>query len=819
MKFNISLIVLVFIMISFVITLNVFFQQNYQQEMAQQLNQQQLVMAKTVSNSIKGFFEHMEEELEAVAHLLERRGLSKAGLKDFMLYAFAEEAEYEGLTAKIIDVKGDLLYPENINYKVSKEDFKLMGITKRLKEGETYLLNRITDDRKVILTYPLRRGNEFLGMVLVEISIDTVNNKYLAPIKSGQRGYAWMMDSSGTLLYHPARPEMMGKNIYDAKESCFECHTSFKTEAKILAAKDIGFSTYASPQGEDKLIAFSRVSISHMSWIVCVSIPYSEVTMSIQKSMRLHSMLVLSIFLMTVLGGFVVILTNRRRIKAEEKARHFERQRALENQILHAKNYLENILESTQTIIMVIDRDFMVKRVNNAYEKMFDMRKDEILENSFMDIFPFYSEENREKCLGTLYECLEGEIRKLTDYPVKRGGNTIKLNITLSPLRLDGEISGVILSGSDVTEEANLKEKIREYAHELEEIVKERTTELLSEKEKLNAIVESIEAGICIFDADKYLIWMNRVMKDWLSEERIADISLDDIYSGKYDFNTLKHAIADSKFVQEVLYNDFGRKAGFFQVVSTPLLSPEGESQILVLIQDITEVKKAEEQMMQSEKLSALARLSAGVAHEIGNPLTSISSYVQILKDMDFDDFTKESLETISRHINRITAIVRQMSSFTKAKEEDIQDKRIDEIIESTIQLVRYDKRMKNIQVIKEIPNDLPEVRVNGDQLEQVFINIVLNAADSMPEGGDLTIRAFRKHNSIDIDITDTGKGISAGNIERIFDPFFTTKEKGTGLGLSVSYTIVRGFGGNILVSSVPGKGTTFTLRLPLHEE
>jgi PAS domain S-box-containing protein len=787
--------------------------------MAEQLNRQQLVMAKTVSSSIKGFFEHMEEELEALAHLLESRGLNRKGMKEFMVHAFAEEAEYEGVLAKIFDANGGLIYPENMDYNGSEEKLRLLDIAGRAKEGETYLLNKIIDDRMVILVHPLRRGDKFLGMVLIEISIDTVNNKFLAPIKSGQRGYAWMMDSSGTLIYHPAQPEMIGMNIYDAKESCFECHTSFKTEAKILAAKDIGFSTYASPQGEDKLVAFSRVSISQMSWIVCVSIPYSEVTMSMQKSMRLHSMLVLSIFMMTVLGAFIIILTNRSRVKAEEKARHFERQRALENQIVHAKNYLENILESTQTIIMVMDRDFMVKKVNNAYEKMFGVAKDDVLENKFVEIFPFYSEENREKCFGTLNECLDGEVRQLTDYPVKREGGSIKLNITLSPLRLNGEISGVILSGSDVTEEANLKEKIREYAHELEEIVKERTTELLSEKEKLNAIVESIEAGICIFGADKYLIWMNRVMKDWLSEERITNISLDDIYSGKYDFDAVKHAIVDNRFVQEVLYNDFGKKTGFFQVVSTPFLSPEGESQILVLIQDITEVKKAEEQMMQSEKLSALARLSAGVAHEIGNPLTSISSYVQILKDMDLDDFTKEALDTISRHINRITAIVRQMSSFTKAKEEDIQDKRIEEIIESTIQLVRYDKRMKNIEVIKEIPDDLPEVRINGDQLEQVFINIVLNAADSMPDGGDLTIRAFRKQNSIDIDITDTGKGISSENIERIFDPFFTTKEKGTGLGLSVSYTIVRGFGGNILVSSVPGKGTTFTLRLPLNEE
>jgi signal transduction histidine kinase len=132
--------------------------------------------------------------------------------------------------------------------------------------------------------------------------------------------------------------------------------------------------------------------------------------------------------------------------------------------------------------------------------------------------------------------------------------------------------------------------------------------------------------------------------------------------------------------------------------------------------------------------------------------------------------------------------------------------------------LVKYDKRMKNIRIREEIGNNIPDVKVNGDQLEQVFINIVLNAADAMPDGGELTIRTFRNQNNIDIEFTDTGEGIESEHIEKIFDPFFTTKEKGTGLGLSVSYTIIRNFGGTILVSSIPEKGTTFTVRLPAHE-
>jgi len=185
---------------------------------------------------------------------------------------------------------------------------------------------------------------------------------------------------------------------------------------------------------------------------------------------------------------------------------------------------------------------------------------------------------------------------------------------------------------------------------------------------------------------------------------------------------------------------------------------------------------------------------------------------------MDFDEFTKEALETISRHINRIATIVRQMSSFTKTKREEVQKQSVGSIIDATIQLVKYDKRMRNIEIKEEVEENIPDVNVDGDQLEQVFINIVLNAADAMPEGGELTIKAVRNQNNVDVEFRDTGKGIPQDQIERIFDPFFTTKEKGTGLGLSVSYTIMRNFGGTIIVSSPPEGGAIFTVRLPAYE-
>jgi signal transduction histidine kinase len=222
--------------------------------------------------------------------------------------------------------------------------------------------------------------------------------------------------------------------------------------------------------------------------------------------------------------------------------------------------------------------------------------------------------------------------------------------------------------------------------------------------------------------------------------------------------------------------------------------------------------------MMHSEKLSALGRISAGVAHEIGNPLTSISSYVQILREMEHDEFTKESLDTIAKHINRITDIVRQMSSFSRTATSDLKPLDVHQLVASTLDLVRYDKRLKHIQVNLDIPEGLPGVIVNETQSIQVFMNIILNAADAMSNGGVLDIKAERLERDVEISFSDTGPGIPSEHMEKIFDPFFTTKEKGTGLGLAVSYNIIKSYRGDIVVENKPGGGTIFKVRLPYYE-
>jgi signal transduction histidine kinase len=236
---------------------------------------------------------------------------------------------------------------------------------------------------------------------------------------------------------------------------------------------------------------------------------------------------------------------------------------------------------------------------------------------------------------------------------------------------------------------------------------------------------------------------------------------------------------------------------------------------------------KLEQQIMHAEKLAALGRLAAGVAHEIGNPLTSISTFAQLLREMATDEFSQHTLDIINNHIQRISDIVRRMSTFARADSVKVKSVQLNEVLQSTLDLMRLDKRMKNtIEFVSSFDPSLPQTMIDEGQVSQVFINIILNALDAMPDGGKLTVTTRQERNdsgkdSIVVEVADTGIGIPAEDLAKIFDPFYTTKEvgSGTGLGLSLSYNIVKRFKGDIRVESEVGRGTIFTIIFPVEQE
>lgn len=333
-------------------------------------------------------------------------------------------------------------------------------------------------------------------------------------------------------------------------------------------------------------------------------------------------------------------------------------------------------------------------------------------------------------------------------------------------------------------------------------------------KEFSENIIESAPVGIVTVDSSLTVKYWNKEM------EIITGVKRNFAY-GHFIVHLLPW-IRKEIFAQSALNEMLVRAPSMqtFKINISPFKDPSGGH--VVILENITEKKKMEEQLQQASKLASLGKLTAGISHEIGNPLASISSLVQELKSLKMDsgedkEFSSESLKTINSHIERIAKIVRSLGDFARISTQEKIPSNISEILDRTINLVKYDKRFKNVQLVPNI-DTIPPLRINPDQIQQVFLNLMLNSIDAMPDGGKLTVSMKKTDNSVEVVFSDTGTGIDETIIDRIFDPFFTTKlpGRGTGLGLSICYGIIREHNGTITVKSRRGEGTTFTIRLPV---
>jgi len=246
---------------------------------------------------------------------------------------------------------------------------------------------------------------------------------------------------------------------------------------------------------------------------------------------------------------------------------------------------------------------------------------------------------------------------------------------------------------------------------------------------------------------------------------------------------------------------------------------------------DLTDRKQAEEREKElqqelsiSSRLAAVGELAAGVAHEINNPLTGVLGFSERLLRKSTDEEVRQDLERIHNEAQRITKVMDNLRTFTRRREPEKQYSDINDILQMTLELRAYELRTGNIEVVTDFTPSLPEVEVNSHQIQEVFLNIILNAEQVMTEahgGGKLTIKTGKIKDYVKISFTDDGPGIPAEHLDRLFDPFFTTRgeQGGTGLGLSVCHGIVTEHGGRLYVKSKPGEGATFFVKLPLTSE
>ncbi|HOI15771.1 MAG TPA: response regulator [Geobacteraceae bacterium] len=228
------------------------------------------------------------------------------------------------------------------------------------------------------------------------------------------------------------------------------------------------------------------------------------------------------------------------------------------------------------------------------------------------------------------------------------------------------------------------------------------------------------------------------------------------------------------------------------------------------------ELQRVQGEIIQAEKMSTLGYLSAGMAHEIRNPLNSIGLYVQLVKGCPDETERLECLEKIEQEIKRIDGILRKLMDAVKRPRFHLRQVSINEVIDSAIELFRSRMEMHRVRLDREYRKIPPPIQADPLELEQIFTNLFVNSIEEMTDGGVLGVMLEQDDDKIVVRVSDTGKGIPRENVSKVFDPFFTTKTSGTGLGLSVVLRIVRTYNGKIEVESEEGKGTVFTVSLPI---
>ncbi|MEO7539570.1 MAG: ATP-binding protein [Pyrinomonadaceae bacterium] len=358
---------------------------------------------------------------------------------------------------------------------------------------------------------------------------------------------------------------------------------------------------------------------------------------------------------------------------------------------------------------------------------------------------------------------------------------------------------------------------------------KQHTEELALLKEFNESIVESVNVGLLAVDEDGRITRCNSPFEEMmgLGREQAVGQLVEDIFDQSFALN-LENILGKSRWhLTEIrnayklhTYDKEGRSL-ILNVAVAPLRSVSNQQTgAIIVLENVSSRVKLEETLQQSEKLSSIGLLAAGVAHEVNTPLTGVSSYTQMLLGMIPETDPKHALlQKMQRQTDRATNIVGNLLNFSRAgHSEEFAEAEINKLLTDTLQLLEPQLRKSNIEIVKDYAEDTPSISCSAGKLQQVFTNLILNARDAMYGGGTITLRTFAEgQDTVVVEVIDTGEGIPAENLKKVFDPFFTTKGvgNGTGLGLAVTYGIIQEHNGTIEVHSLDRQGTTFKLVFP----
>jgi two-component system, NtrC family, sensor histidine kinase HydH len=335
-------------------------------------------------------------------------------------------------------------------------------------------------------------------------------------------------------------------------------------------------------------------------------------------------------------------------------------------------------------------------------------------------------------------------------------------------------------------------------------------------------VVENMPIGLIALDPGKKIASFNNAAELILAQGRAPA-------TGEPADSVLPHEITNLISEIESSETDIEREVHFRNTegrritleTSVSILKGEDGSFLghIILFRDLTEISSLKKEIERSRRLASIGGLAAGVAHEIRNPLSSIKGFATYFSERYRNvPEDKETAEIMIQEVERLNRVVGQLLELARPVNIEKKPMQIRTLIENSVKVIERDAGKKNIRVnVGAIPDDLPLIDLDSDRLNQVFLNLYLNALEAMPDGGELTVKAALEEDSrmLKISVTDTGRGIDKKNLAHVFDPYFTTKQSGTGLGLSIVHRIIESHNGEVTIESEPGKGARIAIFLP----
>ena len=341
-------------------------------------------------------------------------------------------------------------------------------------------------------------------------------------------------------------------------------------------------------------------------------------------------------------------------------------------------------------------------------------------------------------------------------------------------------------------------------------------------RENLNSVMAGLEDGLLLFTRDARAVMVSPAAEKFLGAPagQFLGRRVTEIFPDNHPLRQALHLEGDA-LRETAAETELKTAGGVRRVgVSVQAIQEDGEQMgALVTLRDLDSLERINTQLQVSERLAALGRITAGVAHEVKNPLNSMRLWLENLKESlpeDQDGDAQQAVQVLDKEIDRLDAVVKRFLDFTRPVELKLEATDLAELLKDVVRVAQPQMRRAGVQVEELLANSVPEVWADRDLLKQAVLNLVLNAAEAMSSGGELRVELSRRGEMAEISVSDTGKGIPVENQQRIFQLFFTTRPGGSGIGLATTFRIVQLHNGSIDFQSEAGRGTTFRIELPL---